>query len=393
MSSALKVPFGRAKGMTIGEAESADLQWVRDKIAEKLAEDPGKAYADKDRAFISAVDAELARRGGAPAPATGAAPARQRPPAQRQPAQMTVAPRGEMSVVGGFADAARASAAIQEAAATMHLVSPAPVVASLPEGCEIAISAIRIDVEAETYRLAGKVGLGKVALDRIAAAAGITWDPGQSGRLDDGSDPHYCHYRAVAHYLAFDGQAMTLQGEVEIDARDGSPQIEEIEEKARGANRDPRKQILELRKFLLRHAESKAKNRAVRSLGVRTSYDPKELTKPFAVARIMFTGRSADPEIRRMFAARTADNFLGARAALYGGALPAPRAMQARAAIAPLAHPPPPMAQVVDTYGEEYGDYSDDYGEAHAHDRAAAAAERAAGQDFNDDRGLDPNNY
>src|SRR5690606_27908444 len=177
----------------------------------------------------------------------------------------------------------------------------------------------------EVYDVGGRLGLAGDTLNRIAAAAGLTWDPHASGRLDDGSDPHYCHYRAVGHVRHFDGSIRTVTGEVEIDAREGSPQIEEIRSKAAArARKDNRKndggeaQIRELRKFLLRHAESKAKNRAIACMGVKRSYAPAELQKPFAVARLMWTGQTDDPELRREFARMHAERMLDGTAALYG---------------------------------------------------------------------------
>jgi hypothetical protein len=116
-----------------------------------------------------------------------------------------------------------------------------------------------------------------------------------------------------------------------VKARDGSPQIDEIRKKAASRERNDggARQILELRKFLLRHAERKAKSRAIADLGVKRSYTKKELEKPFAVARLMFNGHvEGDPELTREFRLKIADSFLGASSALYGqprASLPAPQ--------------------------------------------------------------------
>jgi hypothetical protein len=384
-----KVPFGKAKGSLITEASAQDLAWVRDKIAEKLAADPDKAYADKDRAFIAAADAELTRRGsgGAAAPKPAQAPAPER----------SIQRAAEVQIVSGaFRDPQRATTALRQASSLGHLVAPAPVCGALPEGCSLAIAAVQVDAANETYELpGGKRGLGKVALDKIAAAAGISWDPNLSRRLDDGSDPHYCHYKAVGRVRDFDGTVRVLQGEVEIDAREGSPLLEEIRTKAEKRRaRNPSQpndggdsQILELRKFLLRHAESKAKNRAIRSLGVRTSYTGEELQKPFVVAKVQFTGESSDPALRRMFAEKTAEAFLGSSAALYG---PQPAALPPTAP--PALHAPPPVGNV----GAEEYDYEAD-GEPRppstprAETPAAAAPPAAPAEDW--DRGPDANAY
>lgn len=296
------------------------------------------------KADLKAACAEEQKRraaGGKPASAS----AQQQPPATQPPpatASQAVATRSSTDIISGtFRDARKATEVLMHAQQVAHLVAPATVCATLPEGCEVALAAVVVDVEHETYKISDKLGLGKTALERIAAAAGVSWDPVLSQRLDDASEPRYCHFRAVGYVRGFDGQMLTRSGEVEIDARDGSPQIEEILTKAKKNNRDPSAQILELRKFLLRHAESKAKNRAIRSLGVRTSYEPKELAKPFVVAKLMFTGQSDDPEARREFRGMIAQSFLGATNAMYGvpqsvaAALPAP------------AHRPPEVGAVV----------------------------------------------
>jgi hypothetical protein len=233
---------------------------------------------------------------------------------------------------GNFRDPQRATDALRHASQAAHLVAPAPVCGSLPEGCALALAAVQVDVDTETYAIPGgnKLGLGKTALDKIAGAAGVSWVPDQSRRLDDGSDPHYCHYKAVGRVRDFDGTVRVIQGEVEIDARDGSAQ-------------GSAKELAQVRKFILRHAESKAKNRAIRSLGVRTSYTEAELRKPFVVAKVQFTGESSDPEIRKMFAAKTADAFLGSHAALYGGR-PEPALPPAEKPDG--THPPPPVGSV-----------------------------------------------
>lgn len=148
---------------------------------------------------------------------------------------------------------------------------------------------------------------------------------------------------------SFDGSLRTVTGEVEIDARDGSPQIDEIMSKAQKAinsrtkqpePRDPRPQIMELRKFLLRHAESKAKNRAIADMGLKRSYAPAELEKPFAVARIVWTGETDDPELKREFARMHAERMMDGAAALYGRQRPA--LPQRRHTIPQFqGHPPP----------------------------------------------------
>jgi hypothetical protein len=269
---------------------------------------------------------EIERRNGGPGPDDG-------PSQPTRALARTEVIEAIAEVEGTYRSSERATMALQQAAHLGHLVTPASVCGVLPEGCALALSAVLIDVKNETYDLSGKRGLSKSALDKIAGAAGISWDPMLSRRLDNGADPSYCHYKAVGRVRDFDGTVRILQGEVEIDVREGSAQVEEIRVKAdRRAKKENKpsdggeNQILELRKFILRHAESKAKNRAIRSLGLRTSFAASELEKPFVVAKVQFTGQTDDPMLKPIFAKSIADSFTNANQALFGAPLALPAA-------------------------------------------------------------------
>lgn len=235
-------------------------------------------------------------------------------------------------------NATQITQALEQASREYHLVSPATSVGQLPEGCGVAMSTVLIDPDpkhSEVYPIKGsdKLGLHRAALDKLAAAAGISWDSAQSRRLDDGSDPHYCCFRAVGTYRSFDGTEVQIMGTKEMDLREGSDQ-------ARGAGSG----LVVQRQFIMGHAETKARLRAIRSIGIRTGYTREELTKPFVVARLMWTGESNDPELRRAFAMKQADAMLGGSRALFGhGAMP-------HVATAPLLAPtpPPPVGSVRD---------------------------------------------
>lgn len=323
-------------------------------------------------------------------------------PAANAPAPRTEIVRAPDAHIqqGSFRDAERATQALAQAQQVGHLVAPAPICAAIPEGCSMALSAVLVDPATETYKISGKHGLSKVALDKISGAAGISWDVRESKRLDDGKDPHYCHYRAVGRVRDFDGTIRVISGEVEMDAREGSPQIEEIKTKAANARerRDPMAQIIELRKFLLRHAESKAKNRAIRSLGLRTSYAEEELRKPFMVAKVMFSGQTDDPELRKIFAEKTADAFLGGQKALYGDPTPPVAALPPAE---PL-HSAPPIGEVGSPENEEPDEEVPPSSPAAAPAPVAPAAPAPAapepegklsGLPADQDRGADANSY
>jgi hypothetical protein len=143
----------------------------------------------------------------------------------------------------------------------------------------------------------------------------------------------------------------------------------------------------------LRHAETKAKLRAIASMGVKRSYKPSELGKPFAVARLMFDGHSEDPVLRREFALMKARRAIDGRAALYGG--DAPRRLPAF-----RGHQPPPPGSVVDDPDDLGGADYDTSGTDVPPVSSAAPAQPAAAEQqtlIEDDRGgrdpSDPDSY
>lgn len=327
--SELTIPGGSDKGKPLSEASERTLTYWAEKAGQE--------------SIRNACAAELARRGVAP-PERSSAPRQQ---------ERRMARRETSLVEGAFGDSRSATEALKKAASDYHLVSPATVCGNLPEGCELAISLVHIDPDDKSlYPLSGgKLGLDRVALAKIAQASGVTMT--QSRRTDDASHPHYCSWLVEIAYRQFDGTMVRRSGSVEIDVREpNGPAYIEICEKAQKANppRDPAPQLLELRKFLLRHAETKAFNRAVAAMGIKRSYTKDELQKPFAVARVMFTGRSADPEARRVFQSAIAQSFLGGTAQLYGAPGPQTHAL-----------PPTPASGML-AEGRAFGD--EEFGDA-----------------------------
>ena len=254
-----------------------------------------------------------------------------------------LARREKPQLVGSYRRASDITPRLQNAKKHYHLVAPATSVGTIPEGTAVALSMVEVDPRdmrdgGELYSVGGDSwSIARSALNRIAQAAGISWDPDKSRRLDDGSDPNYVHYRAVGTLRTFDGTELVITGEKEMDLRDGSPQIQSM--LARSKSGDITKQLRELRLHILAHAESKAKNRAIRSIGLRASYSREELQKPFVVAKLMWTGQSDDPELRARFAEMTAARMLGGPRAMFS-APPTP------APAAPALKAPPPIGSV-----------------------------------------------
>lgn len=195
-----------------------------------------------------------------------------------------------------------------------HLVSPSTTCPNLPIGCEVAFSAVLINpTSSEVYSVGGKLGLAKPALDKIAKAVGVSWDPLQSHRLDDGSDPNFASYRAVGFYRHFDGTMMQIIGEKTMDLHDDSEWAKKLQ---------PGELSMQ-RKFIAEHAETKARLRAIRSLGLQTSYTKDELAKPFIVAKLMLTGRVSpedDPtgELQKILTHNISAAMMGGNRLLYG---------------------------------------------------------------------------
>lgn len=324
------IPGGQAKGTPLAQAETKDIRYWLARRTKELAEDPRGEFAAANQRWIDAARAELQRRerGG-----QQQAPAEQ--PPSPAPSTAIAKTNAELSVLAH--DPAAVTQRLEELSESYHLVAPATSVSALPPGCGIAVSMVSINPSSDdVYSVGGgKVGLSGHALQRIGAAAGVSWDPVQSGRLDDGKHPRYVHFRAVGTVRNFDGTSRTIVGEVELDMREGSPQVEAMRERAKSED-GFRLQYRDTCLFILRHAETKARLRAIASIGVKRSYTPEELRRPFAVASLTWTGQTDDPELRREMALRVQESMLGASAALYGP----PR--QPRQ-LGPARHPAPPV--------------------------------------------------
>jgi len=231
-----------------------------------------------------------------------------------------------VQITGTYHDGAELDAKLTAASSRAHLISPFSSLGSLPAGFGVRLCAVRVDIRTETYPIPGsnKIGLSKVALDRIGHALGLSWDPQMSGRLDDGRDPRYCRYRAVGSYLGSDGIRHIVSAEKEMDMRAGSPTVEGLEAKAKAKGKSAEGQVREQLAHIVSHAETKARLRAIRSMGIRTAYDEAELDKPFVAACVMFTGQTDDPELARAFALMIARNALNGAAMLFAPPAPAP---------------------------------------------------------------------
>jgi len=248
------------------------------------------------------------------------------------------------------ADPREINEVLAEARKHFILVAPAQECEGLADGYEIATSFVDVDVERETYDprskeeqreaggggarqwgkpVSGPCALKASALERIGRAAGIDW--AYCVRVDDQRTLHYCRFEAVGRVRQFDGTWKNLEPRGKtIDLREGVAKVGPGMTEARLAQQ--RRDIVEL-------TETKACLRVIRQL-LPQVFDADELRqKPFLVARVLATGRVADPKLRaeltRMrFAAEFAP--MGARRLLYGAqdvgtasTIPAPRELVA----------------------------------------------------------------
>ena len=258
-----------------------------------------------------------------------------------------------------------------------NLATPIVVLDQVPPMHRVSIRVVQIDAESETYPIPGgdKVGLGKTALDKIAAAAGVNWLPERCGQIDTYHDAHRVKYRAVCTIQDFDGRRRLVFAEKEIDlrgepdwpidklgtdtrefvrvaetkaafrmavpadvrpstCRDCGQQVFWVETKnKKKMPLDPSgdshfstcptkaklpagwERVYQQRSNIHSLAESKAKLRCVRTaIGLPVSMTPEQAARPFVVPALVPDLDVSDPEIKRMVAA----SLIGAEASLYG---------------------------------------------------------------------------
>jgi len=212
---------------------------------------------------------------------------------------------------------------------------PSTLIGELSPLQKLSIEVVQIDPDPEHKEIyevrmeKGKDGrwcqryaLSKTALDKIAHTIGISWIPGETRRVDDRSNPRIVEFKAVGILKKTDGTLQVLSGtkEIDLDAMESELRLK-LKEKARhGKLKKGRevlkantqaciqeieyrvsKRMIEVQKHKVALAESGAKNRAIRSLGLKSSYSKEDLKKPFVVPRIDFNPELAlaDPELKR----------------------------------------------------------------------------------------------
>jgi len=209
--------------------------------------------------------------------------------------------------------------AFERLGGAVNLVTPVATVDSIMPLHKISLRAVVIDATvdgkgngSEVYK--GKFcadnerALGKVALEKIMAAAGVQILG--TRRMDDRSAPLYCEFEVTLCTRDFDGTYRQVSKTKAVDLRDGSPEAKTILAFNSGA-------VLlgEARKHILSNCETKAQLRALRTLlSIKQKYTLKELERPFVVPKLVPALDQSDPDQKRALIAIAA----GGERALFG---------------------------------------------------------------------------
>lgn len=169
----------------------------------------------------------------------------------------------------------------------------------------------------------GGLSLSALSFQKFADAMGIHWDPKQCGRIDDGRNPNFVHYRMVGRVKALDGTWRPIMGDKEIRIE---TVIEELtdnkRDQAQGYLNDPkdgpafrkafpteaavegwvqekvRTEALQMKKHMLARAQTGAMARAIKSIGIRETYTAAELKNPFVFPKLVPEFDQNNPEDR-----------------------------------------------------------------------------------------------
>ncbi len=261
-----------------------------------------------------------------------------------------------LSTAGSFTNPAEIQQILESAATNYNLIG-ALSFGAIPEGFAVVMTSLLVRPEDDCYSVGGgRYGLSRAAVERIAGAAGVTTKDSHVVA----SAVNYCRYSVTVGRMDLDGTVRQVTKSKTMDLRAGSGQLQAIREQAAAKNKDATSLIREQRMHLDAHAETKAWLRAVRTLLALRTYTVEELKRPFLVPKMQFTGRSRDPELRRMFAEGLMHAALGAGGMLYG----APPQLASAPTTAQL---PAPAAI------DDDDDYDDDVDDAPPPERQAPA--------------------
>lgn len=287
MTAPVKIPVGATRGRLITDVTVAELENACDVVDAKLCEArKGSDRAKSLKAFSIAANKLLKQR---------------------------------KFPTGTFTTTEDANRALRDAAEVGWLLTPSQQMANLLDGCALVITAYRADVQRDTFAddddPARRVP-GKTLLDQVARDLGVSWIAEHCKRTDDQRSPYRRSYQAAGKIREFDLSWRGIQAHGEVDITVGSALEQKLLKKL-GVQKG-RLDIERRRAFVTSHADTAARLRAIRGLGLRDTYLPTELAKPFFCARITFDGKSDNPETQARFDQAVVDAFVPAANALYG---------------------------------------------------------------------------
>lgn len=182
---------------------------------------------------------------------------------------------------------------------------------TMAEGHRIVVCQVKIDPtvgNGDVYPQTGGLAFHKQTLMRLADAAGIRFTGNDNRRHDDFSVTH----TAYGKMRKADGMEHDLIGTYtwDVPVREEQTRID-AEKKGRKATAQD---LLNVRKYAYMRAETGAMERLVRAaLGLKSTYSPADLAKPFALARVV-KDESQDPVSRIVRAITEAGGTVGAEA-------------------------------------------------------------------------------
>lgn len=282
---AIKIPVGLARGKLITDCTVAELEDACDVVEAKICASTSEASIAKHRRFVNAARPLLKKR--------------------KLP-------------TGCFETTEDANRALRDAAEVGHLVAPGTQMAALLPACALLITAFRADPKTDLFEDEEQEGAlvpGKTLLDRIARELGLSWLGTE--RTDAQRDPFVRSYHAMGELRQFDATMRKVEGNAGIDLSQNSPRVQRIRAKATKRDRGEL-DVARHRQFIDSSCDTQARLKACRQLGIQPTYVLKDLSKLFFCAQLQFTGKTDDPELKKLMGQHVVDAFGPSRKALFG---------------------------------------------------------------------------
>jgi len=192
------------------------------------------------------------------------------------------------------------------------LLPSVPVNSELGFALKPKLSIVKVDTDPdhqEIYKVGGRNGqdvysLGKVALEKLASAAGIQF---KTSRVDDRKNSDYCEVECVGVMKNESGTVIRHQRTKAFNMPDVRAEslAQRMKWKKPGQDvsaieADVDREMASFKKHILARTETGAINRVMRGLlALRSQWTKAELEKPFVLMRIDFQPDASDPDVKR----------------------------------------------------------------------------------------------